>query len=144
MLPRNRIREELDTHGLSIELLPQVLRDFPASVIPAMIQIANCSPVKCYFVLCSAAGRSDGKLSVEQSSSSPSAIYTIARGLTVPTEHISYDAWELRRMVKRDSFVFFRKGSRIPCQAEAVVIGGRVAALLLPDGRPSPDQQTLF
>lgn len=150
LLPRVRVRAIIDEYEFSITLIEDVAHRQGASFIATAIQLASCSPVECYVVICNfgVPGNSwtpERKLYVDYAPASRAAsAYPLARYTTIPRDHLFYQVWEDRRAASGQTYIPFRSGKFLPCYGEATILGGRVFGLLARQRPPSKQQLPLF
>ena len=160
LMPSKEFIRLYEEKGFNVELIVYAARYFKSSTIATTIQVAQVAQSSCIAAVCelipnepessqtrfSSAKDSSTKqkLHIAYSASSPSTKYLLAKGTTIPEDHLINQAFLQTQPVGGGSYVPFRSGKKMPCSCEALADGGRIYALFHLTPPPNPNQETLF
>lgn len=154
LMPQARVREVISSEGFSVDLIELVSGRYGTSIVASAIQLARCSPIDCYVVICShgRVPRSSPPyhgLFIEYTAAPSRVRYPLGRFSPVCGDHLLAQAWQTRGRVHGISYVPFRSTyrrapeRRMECRCEANRIGDRVLGVLSLEEPVSPDQLVL-
>jgi IrrE N-terminal-like domain len=135
MMPQTRVREAIQAEGFSVDIIELIADRHGSSLIASSLQLAHCSPVDCFVVLCSngsvprARPRRTG-LYVDYVGAPARRKYMLARYSPIRSDHVLAEAWKERRHLSGATYVPYRSGKYMPCHCEAKPIGPFVAGIL--------------
>jgi hypothetical protein len=146
------VRQAIAEDGFSVDLVTRIMREHGASSVAAAIQAAVCAPIACYVVICDYGTTTRfysprTGLFIEYASRSRSNRYAMSRFLSVPSDHLFYEAWKQQADLEGSTYVPKRDGSTSwSCDGEARFLNGRVLGTLLLERpvKPNPNQLALI
>jgi len=159
ILPRDRVRNLIDTNGFSIKLVQIICNQGCVSGPAALIQLIQCAPNRCYGVVCEfgLSPYSDSKdqksfipqekhnkLYILYSMWSPSAKYAIARFTIIPEDHLLLQSMTEQDFIKGKDRIPFRSGTDWQVTCEAIFFRGKVYGLFNVTPPPNRQQMKLF
>lgn len=148
LLPRQMVRSVIADVGFSVHVVEKVADLTNASIAASAIQVATCAPVDCYVVVCrygpSPHWPHQPTLFVEQATRRLGSQFPIARGTTIPSDHLFRTAWDSGIPQSGQTVIPFRSGKCYPCpHAEACRLGNQVIGVLYKGSPPRPGQLSL-
>lgn len=148
LLPRQTVRSVITDMGFSVQVVEKVAELTGASVVASSIQVATCAPVDCYVVVCrygpSPQWPHQPTLFVEQATRRLGSQFPIARGTTIPNDHLFRAAWDSGVPQSGKTVIPFRSGKSYPCShAEACRLGNQVIGVLYKGSPPRIGQLSL-
>ena len=159
ILPRDGVRELIETQGFSLSLAPQLCQKGCVSGPAALIQLVQCAPNRCYGVICdygippnSAIANQQAFFQAQQINAlyilyaiwSPSARYSIARFTPIQKNHLLVQALSEDSLIKGKDRIPFKSGADWRVPAEAICFRGKVYGLFNVSPPPNPRQLRLL
>jgi hypothetical protein len=163
LIPSEDLSLLLYERGFSIQLIPELDQQYPASKPAIAIQLAQCASHPCFVVLCEYGQIPDNnsaqrnlvdvpygnppKLYVRYSSNSPSQEkYSIAKYSVIPQNHILNLAFQNQQFIKGRDRIPFKSGNGWDVDCEAMFYKGRVYGVfnISRPTPPSSQQPSLF
>lgn len=156
ILPREQVRNLINTGGFSLNLVPQLCQKDNVSGPAALIQLVQNAPNRCYGVVCEfglppTLGRVNQQTFIHSAPASslyilytiwsPSARYSISRFTTIQKGHILMQAHSEGDLIKGIDKIPFRSGTDWQVPVEAIRFRGNVYGIF--NVTPPPNQHQL-
>ena len=155
LLPRDKVRNLIDSKGLSLELVSELCQEDCVSGPATLIQLIQNAPNQCYGVICEWGipphsinenqqafinRQPFNTLHILYAMWSPSTKYPMARFTPIPSDHLLMQAMQEDQLIKGNDKIPFRSGRDWQVPAEAIRFRGKVYGLFHV-APPTPPQQ---
>lgn len=159
ILPRDIVRDLIETQGFSLEIVPQLCHQGCVSGPAALIQLVQNAPNRCYGVVCANGIPPNSSITNQQSFIrtlqtntlyilytmwSPSAKYSIARFTHIDKHHILMQALTQDSLISGKDRIPFRSGKIWKVPMEAIRFRSKVYGLFNVTPPPNPQQLRLL
>ncbi len=126
LLPRADVQAAITAAGFAPDPVGLLADRAGVSLAAAVIQLAQCTPVECYVVLCG-----PGPTGLVVAYAPTNGRYPLARASPIPADHPLARSWRTRAPASGWSYVPFPSGKRVPCRCEATYRAGLVIGVLM-------------
>lgn len=158
LVPMLDLRQIISSQDFSIQLIPELDQQFPASKPAIAIQLAECAAHECIVLICEFGllpelnpgqtglglrAAPQPCLFVRYSSSSPSCKYTSGRFVPIRRNHLLANAFDEKSAIKGFDSIPFRSKTNWSVACEALYYRGKVYAVFNITSPQSPAQLRL-